>query len=657
MFCTNCGRELKDDMKFCPDCGTKVEAFELFPEKTAEEAVEEVAEPVVEAVEEAAEAVGEAAEPVVEAVEEAAEPVIEAAEEAAEVVEEAAVPVIAAAEEAAREIEQAAEETVEEIAEPAVEAVEEAAEETSEAVEEAAEEAAEVFEEAAEAVEETVQEAAEPVAEAIEDAAPAAEEIVPDATPIVDEIVEDATPIVDEIAPDAAPVVEETAVEAAPEAAAEEPQKKKSKTPLIIVLVLVVLAVAGYFIYQNLDSTKYGKLKKQIDAAMEQKDYAAAQPLIEEAMQYERDTEILQEYDRLCKIDAAMEQKDYEAALPIVEEALQYEPDNEELKEYYRLCKMDQVFKFHEAGDLKAFISAAEAHIKEFPKSESELLPVIEDAYYNEAEKVLKTNDLAKVKELRTWLASAYETGKYPSLKGQINKADEAIELLQLKQLFAAFAADLQKTMTPTETNDPAGTFYIATFDCIRDELLKGSGKYRTIILSEDKMKALYPLILDKDENGKAWAFYYTDNRYFIYYGEFNGTKREGDGMWICADNQTTSTTWREYIARGNWKDDLPNGQFAEYRRTKYTNSTDIEILFAQANIKNGLYDGEVQLTYANSKTLKGTFKDGHPNVIETKEDANGEKRDITFISDDGTQYISIPAGSVQTRGIYGFAN
>ncbi|MBR5731403.1 MAG: hypothetical protein IKX89_05610, partial [Firmicutes bacterium] len=61
-------------------------------------------------------------------------------------------------------------------------------------------------------------------------------------------------------------------------------------------------------------------------------------------------------------------------------------------------------------------------------------------------------------------------------------------------------------------------------------------------------------------------------------------------------------------------------------------------------------------LTYSNSKLLKGTFKDGHPVIIDTIEDANGEKRDIIFISEDGQQYISIPHGTVQTRGIYGFA-
>ncbi|MBQ5415476.1 MAG: hypothetical protein IIU22_04800, partial [Firmicutes bacterium] len=120
-------------------------------------------------------------------------------------------------------------------------------------------------------------------------------------------------------------------------------------------------------------------------------------------------------------------------------------------------------------------------------------------------------------------------------------------------------------------------------------------------------------------------------------------------------DNQLDSATWREYMAMGDWSDDLPNGTFYEYRRTKYTNTDSIEIMVSRPNIKNGLYEGEVSMTLGNSKELKGTFKDGHPDVISTFENENGEKRDIIFISDDGIQYISIPSGTVQTRGIYGF--
>ena len=88
------------------------------------------------------------------------------------------------------------------------------------------------------------------------------------------------------------------------------------------------------------------------------------------------------------------------------------------------------------------------------------------------------------------------------------------------------------------------------------------------MIMTEDKMKYYYPLILDPNEKGNSWAFYYTDNRYFLY---------------------------------------------------------------------------------------MGGFKDGHPNIIQTFESENGEKRDVIFLSEDGIQYISIPSGTVQTRGIYGF--
>ena len=43
----------------------------------------------------------------------------------------------------------------------------------------------------------------------------------------------------------------------------QAPAKKKTKLPLIIALIVVVLGVAGYFIYQNLPSTRVSKFKKQ----------------------------------------------------------------------------------------------------------------------------------------------------------------------------------------------------------------------------------------------------------------------------------------------------------------------------------------------------------------------------------------------------------
>ena len=211
--------------------------------------------------------------------------------------------------------------------------------------------------------------------------------------------------------------------------------------------------------------------------------------------------------------------------------------------------------------------------------------------------------------------------------------------------------------MAPADGSKPSDTGYIDLFNLIRSELLAGSGKYRSRIMSEEKMAYYYPLILEPDESGKSWGFYYTDNRYFLYYGQYNGRKREGSGAWICADNQLTSTTWREYIAAGPWSGDMPNGLFTEYRRTKYAASDNIEIMIAQPNVKNGLYHGDATMILNDSKILKGTFTDGHPNIIQTFEDSSGQKRDVTFISDDGIQYISIPSGTVQTRGIYGFVN
>ena len=121
------------------------------------------------------------------AVEEAAEAVDQALENIEGAVEEAAQEATEAAEQVEQAVEKAAEEAVEEVVEPATEAVENAVEETTEAVQDAVEE---VVEPAQEAVEQVVEEATE----AAQDAAQAVEETVEQAVDAVEEAVAPAEP-------------------------------------------------------------------------------------------------------------------------------------------------------------------------------------------------------------------------------------------------------------------------------------------------------------------------------------------------------------------------------------------------------------------------------------------------------------------------------
>ncbi len=84
---------------------------------------------------------------------------------------------------------------------------------------------------------------------------------------------------------EAASAAQLSVAEEPPVVAAAEPLKKK-KTGLIaaiIAVVIIAMGVGGYFIYQNHPSTKLAKLRTQIAATIEAKDYKGAIDLIEQA--------------------------------------------------------------------------------------------------------------------------------------------------------------------------------------------------------------------------------------------------------------------------------------------------------------------------------------------------------------------------------------
>ncbi len=223
MFCSNCGFELEDGMKFCPKCGAAVSA------KVIEVLKEEKAE-VPETLETTEEAHGEAVSSAEPMTEEETGIVSDVLETAAEEVKEDVSEAVAVAEGSFNE----AAETLESSIESAMETV-------NEALETAEKETGDVYSEAAA----EVREAAEAVSESISEEAPA-------------EPAEGGN-----VASKLSDFMNKTDV---PKAEAmpfpQEPAKKKAgkgKVYGIVAALLIVLGVGGYFIYQNMPSVKYEK--------------------------------------------------------------------------------------------------------------------------------------------------------------------------------------------------------------------------------------------------------------------------------------------------------------------------------------------------------------------------------------------------------------
>jgi tetratricopeptide (TPR) repeat protein len=287
MICSNCGKEIEGG-KFCPFCGTAVEA----PESPAAETPAEEATPEVPAEEPAAE---EAAET----------PAEEAPAAEAEIKEEPAAE------------EKPAEET------PAEAPAEDAKAEETPAAD------APVIEETP-ASEEPVAEAApeEPsVLEPVEAISSEVTEVAPIENPTVQSPIEAApAPAPAEAAP--APAPAEPAAEAAPVAAEPVAAKpKKSKKPLIIILsiigAVIILAGAGVGIFYYLLVQKYNKATDAFDSG----DYEQSLKLYTELKSF-KDSEYWAECSQVeldyQKVDGLIEQDDLDGAITILKEVVDF---------------------------------------------------------------------------------------------------------------------------------------------------------------------------------------------------------------------------------------------------------------------------------------------------------------------------------------------
>ncbi|MBR3301243.1 MAG: zinc-ribbon domain-containing protein [Firmicutes bacterium] len=567
MFCTNCGRKLPDDISFCPFCGTKVHV-------PAAPAVEE---PVIE--EPVAEAVPAAEGPVItEPVAEAAEPVIEAAEAAEPMIEAAAEPIAEAA------------------AEPVVEAAEAAAEPMIAAAAEPVIEAAEPVAEAAEPVIEAAAETAAPAAAAAAFAAGTEEAVsalnTEDAAPAVGS--EEAVSAVSSDGPSSIPP--------------EEPPKKKKKGLIaaIIAVVVVALGVGGYFIYQNLPSTKLAKLRTQIASSIEA--------------------------------------KEYQNAISQIEQAYEFAPDDQELRKQYVDCSQNILSDLYEAREYESFIAGTDKLIKDYPEAAETLDPLVKLSYESLANDAVNSGDIPTMQAMKDRLTDLTASGRF-NFSDTINWIEANIQHVELTNLFQTLA---DKLLPLIKSGDRAGVF-----ETIRKEFISGSGSARKLAPNKATVEYHYPLYSKPDENGKVLGIYYSYSHYGFYYGNYNGTRREGDAVWIIADNLKTDSAYREYWAEGTWANDRPNGTFTISNLSKYPNSDNEQLIEGTVEVKDGLYNGKGVFTYDGSVPLSGSYKNGIADVIMTT-DPNGNQNNVILISEDGKAWVS-RANINDPIGLYGF--
>ena len=396
---------------------------------------------------------------------------------------------------------------------------------------------------------------------------------------------------------------------AVPAEGAEAQPPKKKKTGLIAAIVAVIIVAAGvggYFIYQSLPSTKLAKLKTQISTAIAEQDYSGA--------------------------------------IDLIEQAYEFGPDDEELRSEHIACSLVLVRGLLLENKPDEFISSADKLIERFPETKDELDPEIEQTYKDLANNAMSSGSIPAMQSIKDRLTDAQRNGRF-NFSTLIDELENCIVHTEYTNIFQSLA---DKLLPPIKAGDRT-----AVFDTIRNEFLSAKGSAHKICSTDQTVKGQYPLYSGPDETGKRLAVYISGSNFFFYYGDFNGSRRQGNGAWICAVNLKTDTAYRDYWAEGTWAADKPSGTFTISQLSKYENSDTEQLIEGTAEVMAGYYNGKVTLSYDGSLPMTGTFRAGLPDVVMTT-DPNGKQANVVLISDDHSVWVTY-SDITKLRGIYGF--
>lgn len=137
---------------------------------------------------------------------------------------------------------------------------------------------------------------------------------------------------------------------------------------------------------------------------------------------------------------------------------------------------------------------------------------------------------------------------------------------------------------------------------------------------------------------------------YMIYYGEYEGENRQGQGVWLGYYNNNN------YMAKGNWQTDLPQGEFV-VREWRSELAEDVTYRVISGNVDKGLWNGSVEWTFEREtgvvEAFPVSFDEGHWNVIRQDDDG------YYLVSDNGStesgNMFVEPEKIDELRGIEGF--
>lgn len=132
---------------------------------------------------------------------------------------------------------------------------------------------------------------------------------------------------------------------------------------------------------------------------------------------------------------------------------------------------------------------------------------------------------------------------------------------------------------------------------------------------------------------------------YMVYYGAHTDGIREGEGIWLAYQNGNN------YLARGTWVEDRPEGEF-ETRSWQADLNATVTYRVISGNVTNGLWDGSVSWSFERGDVVDSytpTFEDGIWQILR-EEDGQA----VVAENEDGG--ILIAAEPEKSNGIAGYA-
>ncbi len=299
---------------------------------------------------------------------------------------------------------------------------------------------------------------------------------------------------------------------------------------------------------------------------------------------------------------------DYEQAIASYDEVLSIEPQNEQAVE----------------GEVNAYLAWSEA--------------LVAEGDFDRAAEVLQTG-YEKLGDERLKTALPGLDDRRAAYEAEAALADIKTELDEFAVQAAAFCA--------AEDYEGASRLLADNSDLLAKLEAAGTDRY-----------------ICKETEGNPVGVYVIDGKHYLYYGDYNGEMREGNGVWINEYNDESEYNSPFTTSTGEWKNDLPNGHqrvVEEPSAIKVENNY-VYLSRIEGNVVDGLWDGEIVSEYKGGVHGSGdewfsSFSKGNVTVIKEDRALSPDMPFVTAQNASGNNYLwNDQVYLDSSHGIIGFA-